>query len=62
MSWIGTTRGRLGWASGNVLVYATGGAAYANVKPAPGRCCGNGPEHAQATRGHTRIPFIMGPM
>ncbi len=31
MSWIGTTRGRLGWASGNVLLYATGGAAYANV-------------------------------
>jgi len=31
MSFIGTTRGRLGWASGNVLVYATGGAAYAHV-------------------------------
>jgi hypothetical protein len=27
MSWIGTTRGRLGWAWGNVLVYATAGAA-----------------------------------
>jgi outer membrane immunogenic protein len=31
MNWIGTIRGRLGWASGNVLIYATGGAAYANV-------------------------------
>jgi outer membrane immunogenic protein len=31
MSWIGTTRGRLGWAWGNVLAYATGGAAYAHV-------------------------------
>jgi outer membrane immunogenic protein len=31
MSWIGTTRGRLGWAWGNVLLYATGGVAYANT-------------------------------
>jgi outer membrane immunogenic protein len=31
MSWIGTTRGRLGWAWSNVLVYATGGAAYTHV-------------------------------
>jgi outer membrane immunogenic protein len=31
MSWIGTTRGRLGWAWGNVLLYGTGGAAYAHV-------------------------------
>jgi outer membrane immunogenic protein len=30
-NWIGTTRGRLGWASGDVLLYATGGAAYANT-------------------------------
>jgi opacity protein-like surface antigen len=31
ITWIGTTRSRLGMAWGNVLVYATGGAAYANV-------------------------------
>jgi outer membrane immunogenic protein len=31
LSWIGTTRGRLGFLWGNVLVYGTGGAAYANV-------------------------------
>jgi outer membrane immunogenic protein len=31
MSWIGTTRGRLGVAWDGVLLYATGGAAYANV-------------------------------
>ena len=31
MSFIGTMRGRLGWAWSNVLVYATGGAAYAHV-------------------------------
>ncbi len=31
MSWIGTTRGRVGWAWGNVLLYATGGAAYAHT-------------------------------
>jgi outer membrane immunogenic protein len=30
-NWIVTTRGRLGWAWGNVLLYGTGGAAYANV-------------------------------
>jgi outer membrane immunogenic protein len=34
MTWIGTTRGRLGWAQGNVLIYATGGAAYANINRA----------------------------
>jgi outer membrane immunogenic protein len=31
MSVIGTTRGRLGWAWSNVLLYATGGAAYGHV-------------------------------
>ncbi|MBV9510818.1 MAG: porin family protein [Caulobacteraceae bacterium] len=31
MHWIGTTRGRLGWAWGNVLLYATGGIAYDNT-------------------------------
>jgi outer membrane immunogenic protein len=31
MTWIGTTRGRLGLAWGSVLFYGTGGAAYANV-------------------------------
>jgi outer membrane immunogenic protein len=31
MSWIGTTRGRLGWAWGSVLPYLTGGLAYANT-------------------------------
>jgi outer membrane immunogenic protein len=31
MSWIGTTRGRVGWAWGSVLLYATGGVAYANT-------------------------------
>jgi outer membrane immunogenic protein len=36
MSWIGTTRGRLGWAWGNVLLYATGGLAYANASYAYG--------------------------
>ena len=28
MPWFGTVRGRLGWASGPMLVYATGGVAY----------------------------------
>ena len=30
--WLETTRGRLGWAAGNFLLYATGGAAFADVK------------------------------
>jgi outer membrane immunogenic protein len=34
MSWIGTTRGRLGYAWGSVLLYATGGAAYAHTSSA----------------------------
>jgi outer membrane immunogenic protein len=31
MHWIGTTRARVGWAWGSVLLYATGGVAYANT-------------------------------
>jgi opacity protein-like surface antigen len=31
LDWLGTVRGRLGYASGNLLVYATGGLAYAKV-------------------------------
>ena len=32
LDWLGTVRGRLGYASGDLLVYATGGLAYAKVK------------------------------
>ena len=32
IDWFGTARGRLGYASGPVLTYVTGGLAYANVK------------------------------
>ena len=32
IDWFGTVRGRLGYASGPVLTYVTGGLAYANVK------------------------------
>lgn len=32
IDWFGTVRGRLGYATGNWLWYATGGAAWANVK------------------------------
>jgi outer membrane immunogenic protein len=31
LNWIGTTRGRIGTSLDNVLLYATGGAAYAHV-------------------------------
>ena len=32
IDWFGTLRGRLGWAHGPVLVYATGGLAYGHIK------------------------------
>jgi len=32
LDWLGTVRGRIGYASGDLLVYATGGLAYARVK------------------------------
>jgi outer membrane immunogenic protein len=32
MSWLGTVRGRVGWAFDRVLVYGTGGVAFANLK------------------------------
>ena len=35
-SWFGTTRGRLGYAMNNVLVYGTGGLAYGDVEFATG--------------------------
>lgn len=31
LDWLGTVRGRIGYASGDLLVYATGGLAYAKV-------------------------------
>jgi len=34
LDWLGTVRGRVGYASGDLLVYATGGLAYAKVKDA----------------------------
>jgi len=40
--WLETTRLRLGWAAGNFLLYATGGAAFADVKYtacSPALCC-----------------------
>jgi len=30
--WLGTLRGRLGWAAGNFMPYITGGAAFGNVR------------------------------
>jgi outer membrane immunogenic protein len=32
LDWLGTVRGRVGYASGDLLVYATGGLAYGKVK------------------------------
>ena len=32
LDWLGTVRGRIGYASGDLLVYATGGLAYGKVK------------------------------
>jgi opacity protein-like surface antigen len=57
MSWIGTTRGRLGWAWGNVLLYATGGVAYANTSYAYalGNFAGGGTTTAAASDSATSL-------
>ena len=36
-NWIGTFRGRAGFAADRVLFYVTGGGAYTNIKPSSGR-------------------------
>jgi outer membrane immunogenic protein len=62
MSWIGTTRGRLGWAWGNVLLYATGGLAYANTSFAYGLSdtAGGGTTAVAASDSATQLGWTAG--
>ena len=39
LDWVATARGRLGWAMGPVMLYGTGGAAFADVKSSLGLSC-----------------------
>jgi outer membrane immunogenic protein len=62
MSWIGTTRGRLGMAWGNVLLYGTGGAAYANVNYAytQNNIAGGGPVAIAVSDSATQFGWTAG--
>jgi outer membrane immunogenic protein len=39
LMWVATARGRLGWATDRLMIYGTGGAAFAKVKSAVGLSC-----------------------
>ena len=39
LTWVATARGRLGWATDRLMVYGTGGAAFAQVKSSVGLSC-----------------------
>jgi outer membrane immunogenic protein len=61
-NWIGTTRGRLGWAWDNILLYGTAGAAYANVSYAyvQNNVAGGGPVAIAAAKSATRTGWTAG--
>jgi outer membrane immunogenic protein len=60
--WIGTTRARLGMTWGNVLLYGTGGAAYANMNYAyaQSNIAGGGPVAIAAGDSATRFGWTAG--
>jgi outer membrane immunogenic protein len=62
MTWIGTTRGRLGMTWGNVLFYGTGGAAYANVNYGytQNNIAGGGPVAIATTDSATQFGWTAG--
>ena len=39
LDWVATARGRLGWAAGPMMLYGTGGVAFADVKSSLGLSC-----------------------
>lgn len=43
VDWVATARGRLGWATGPLMLYATGGAAFAKVNTTVGLSCTQAP-------------------
>jgi outer membrane immunogenic protein len=41
-NWVATARGRVGWATGPLMIYGTGGAAFTEVKSSLGLSCFDG--------------------
>lgn len=60
LDWFGTLRGRLGWASGDLLVYATGGLAYAKVESAYAYDTGPGVFFASGSSSETQTGWTLG--
>jgi outer membrane immunogenic protein len=74
LTWLGTIRGRLGWAFDRTLIYGTGGVAFANLKdqlsdpnlpftaaPSSGRtgwAAGGGIEHAFADHWTAKVEYL----
>jgi outer membrane immunogenic protein len=61
-NWIGTSRARLGWTWGNVLLYGTGGAAYGNVNYSysQNNIAGGGPVAIAVTDSATQVGWTAG--
>jgi outer membrane immunogenic protein len=64
IDWFGTVRGRIGFASNNVLYYGTGGWAYGRIKADIDRCagtavgdCGSGQANGWAAGGGIEYAF-----
>jgi outer membrane immunogenic protein len=58
IDWYGTVRGRIGWTSGPVLLYATGGLAYGNVDLSSALSAGALSLNSQTSS--TRFGFVVG--
>jgi outer membrane immunogenic protein len=39
LDWVATARGRVGWATGPLMIYGTGGAAFAKIESSAGLSC-----------------------
>ena len=58
IDWYGTVRGRIGWSTGNVLLYGTGGLAYGNVKLSSSFTAGNATTNASVSQ--VKSGFVVG--
>ena len=55
IDWYGTARGRVGWTSGNVLFYGTGGLAYGKVDLSSSYSAGGLSTNAQTSSDQSRL-------
>lgn len=66
LDWVATARARLGWTMDRLLIYGTGGAAFANVKSSLALDCGNGcgdsgnPVAATANSSSQKTGWVLG--